>query len=124
MARILIIDDENLALFTLREILEEHGHDITEASDGEQGLALQAASPFDLVVTDTIMPRKTGLDVIRELKRDFPDLKIICVSGSARSSNIDLLVKAKEYGADEAIGKPFTEDQLIAAVNRLLTEAA
>lgn len=116
MARILVIDDEELARFTIREILETAGHDVTEARDGEEGIAFQAANPFDLIITDIIMPRKEGVETIIELKRDHPNLRIIAISGGGRTRNLDFLKLAEEYGADKVLPKPFSEDELLAAV--------
>lgn len=120
MARILVIDDEELARFTLREILQAAGHDVSEAKNGNEGIAFQKAQPFDLVVTDIIMPEKEGVETIIELKRDYPDLKIIGISGGGRTRNLDFLKLAKQYGAEKVLTKPFTEDELIECVNACL----
>ena len=70
MARILIIDDEEVALFTLREILETEGHRVIQATNGNMGINKQRARPCDLVITDIIMPEK-GVETTIELKRNF-----------------------------------------------------
>lgn len=120
MARVLVIDDEELARFTLREILETAGHEVTEARNGNEGIAFQKGDPFDLVVTDIIMPEKEGVETIIELKRDFPDLKIIGISGGGRTRNLDFLKLAEQYGAEKVLAKPFSEDELLACVNACL----
>ena len=61
MARILVVDDEELARFTIRDILETAGHEIAEAENGNEAISLQNANPFDLIITDLIMPEKEGV---------------------------------------------------------------
>ncbi len=116
MARVLVIDDEPLARFTMREILETAGHDVVEAKNGKQGISFQRAVPFDIVVTDIIMPEKEGVETIIELKRDFPDLPIIAISGGGRTRNLDFLKIAEQYGADRILAKPFSEEELVGAI--------
>ena len=118
MARILVIDDEQLARFTMREILESAGHEVVEAKNGKQGISFQQAEPFDIVVTDIIMPEKEGVETIIELKRDFPNLPIIAISGGGRTRNLDFLKIAEQYGADRILAKPFSEEELIEAVEQ------
>ncbi len=117
MARILVIDDEELARFTLREILQSAGHDVAEATNGNEGIALQHSQHFDLIITDIIMPEKEGVETIIELKREFPDLNIIGISGGGRTRNLDFLKLAEQYGAKKVLTKPFTEDELLECVN-------
>jgi CheY-like chemotaxis protein len=121
MARILVIDDEELARFTLREMLEAAGHQVVEATNGQEGTVFQRANPCDIVITDMIMPEKEGLETIVELKGDFPDLKIIAISGGGRTRNMDFLKLAGEFGADRIIIKPFSEEDLKEGVNACLS---
>lgn len=120
MARILVVDDEQLARFTMREILESAGHEVTEAKNGAQGIAFQKAQPFDVVITDIIMPEKEGVQTIMELKRDFPTLPIIAISGGGRTRNLDFLKIAERYGAQKILAKPFSEEELVDVVNACL----
>lgn len=120
MARILVIDDEELARFTVASLLESAGHEVVEAPNGQVGLSLQNAQLFDLVVTDIIMPKKEGVETIIKLKRDHPDLKIIAISGGGRTRNLDFLKLAKQFGADKILAKPFTEKELMEEVNACL----
>jgi YesN/AraC family two-component response regulator len=120
MARVLIIDDEKLARITLRKILENAGHDVAEASNGSEGIAMYRAQPADLVVTDIIMPDKEGVETIIELTRDFPNIRIIAISGGGRTRNLDFLKLAQQYGAKHVLAKPFSQQELLAAVNAVL----
>ncbi|MBI4457603.1 response regulator transcription factor [Candidatus Uhrbacteria bacterium] len=117
MARILIIDDEELVRFTLREILVAAGHEVIEASNGNEGVGLQRARPCDIVITDIIMPEKEGLETIVELKGEYPDLKIIAISGGGRTRSLDFLKMAGEFGADHVVIKPFADDDLMKCIN-------
>ena len=121
MARILVVDDEELARFTIRDILETAGHEVAEAANGKEAIESQTAGPFDLIITDIIMPEKEGVETIIELKRDYPDLKIIAISGGGRTKNLDFLQLADEFGADKILAKPFSEDELLERVNDCLS---
>jgi len=120
MKRILVIDDEELARFTIREILEGANFEVDEAENGLIGIEKQQASPFDLIITDIIMPEKEGVETIIDLKNGFPDLKIIAISGRGRTRNLDFLKLSERFGAAKVLAKPFTEGQLLDAVNEVL----
>jgi DNA-binding response OmpR family regulator len=117
--RVLLIEDNALARFAMFEILEDAGFEVEEASSGDQGIALQHKKPFDLVVTDIIMPKKDGLDTIKELKAAFPSLLIIAVSGGGRNRDVDSLEAARKAGADRVLHKPFTSQELVEIVESL-----
>ncbi len=124
MSRLLIIDDERLARLTLRKILEHAGHEVMEASTGTEGLAMYRANPCDLVITDIIMPDKEGIEMIIELKRDFPGARVIAISGGGRTRNLDFLKLASRYGAEKVLAKPFSQEDLVGAVNSVLNGPA
>jgi len=124
MARILIIDDEELVLFTLRSILEDVGHDITTAADGREGLDCFGSGLFDVVITDIIMPVMPGLEAIVQLRRRDPDVKIIAISGRRPIGNLDSLHAAREFGANRALGKPISRTDLVEAVDACLAACA
>jgi len=120
MTRILVIDDEELARFTIREILETADFEVDEAENGRVGVDKQKATPFDLIITDIIMPEKEGVETIIDLKQEFPDLKIIAISGGGRTRNLDFLKLSERFGAAKILAKPFTEGQLLEAVHDVL----
>lgn len=120
MARILIIDDEEPVRLYLRSILEREGYKVIEACDGKSGLQLYRQDPADLIITDIFMPEKEGLGTIRELKRDYPGVKIIAISGGGKTSNLDFLPMAKKLGALRALNKPFTKQEILDTVKELL----
>ena len=120
MARILIIDDEDIVLTALQITLEKAGHQIDIARDGEEGIERFNAGSFDLVITDIIMPRKTGLTVIAELTRRDPSPRIIAISGGGRIKNVDMLEGATAFGATRVLEKPFTAEALLEVVDACL----
>ena len=120
MAMILLIEDESQTRKMLRQMLEGDGYEVIEAPEGEIGIELYKEKQADLVITDIIMPGKEGMETIRELKRDFPDVKIIAISGGGRIDPADYLHMAKKFGAMRTLKKPFKREDLLAAVRDLL----
>lgn len=120
MARILVVDDEELVRLTLRQMLEAGGHDVIEAANGKQGVALEAEHAVDLVVTDIIMPEQEGIETIVQLRRKNPSLKIVAISGGGRMKNMDFLKIAANVGADATLTKPFSTQELTEVVDRCL----
>ena len=123
MPRILLIDDDALLRRMLRLTLESLGHTVDEAADGDEGLARFGAEPPDLVLTDLIMPGKEGMETIIELRRDYPDVKVIAMSGG-RSGVIEFLKAARLLGAAAILQKPFTTEVLAAAIATALAPPA
>ena len=122
MAHILVIDDEVQIREVLRTVLERVGYTVSEAGNGNEGLRLYSRGDVDLVVTDIIMPEKGGIDTIMDLRRDFPGVKIIAISGGGMCGEVSYLDMAIGVGADRAIGKPFVLDDFLAAVDELIAE--
>ena len=120
MARILLIDDDEPVRTTLRLTVEHFGHTVIEARDGTEGLALFQHANADLVITDIVMPEKEGFEVLRELRRTHPPVKIIAISGAGPDSGAGYLQTAKLMGAAKVLAKPFSADVLMAAINELL----
>lgn len=122
MARILLIDDDKALREVLCLSLEHLGHTVVEAQDGDEGLALFAKHGADVVLTDLIMPGKEGLETIQELRRGYPSVKIIAMSGGGRVPAQDYLVVAREFGAVRMLAKPFAIPALAAAITATLAE--
>src|SRR5690349_13999571 len=118
MARILIIDDDAQVRLLMRMRLEAAGYDVEEAKDGAKGLDAFNRQPADLVLTDIYMPKKEGLETIREFRRLNPKLKIIAMSGGGIAG--DFLPLAKKLGAAQTIRKPFDNEMLLEAVREVL----
>jgi CheY-like chemotaxis protein len=120
MARILIIDDEDLVRGTLCQYLEAAGHELLVAENGQQGIEMYKANRPDLVISDVHMPTKEGISTLVELRRLNIDTKIIMMSGGARSGNTDSLELAKQLGAAGILRKPFRRALLLEMVDRVL----
>lgn len=120
MARILILDDEELMREVLRSLLEQDGHDVSEAPNGLVGLDLYRKAPADVVITDLIMPYKDGIETIRDLRNEFPNVRIIALSGRGGLHINANLERAKLIGADVGICKPCEPREIIDAVRLLL----
>jgi DNA-binding response OmpR family regulator len=124
MAHILLIDDDAGVRRFVGAVLRRAGHDVTEAADGLKGLRALAGAAVDLVITDLIMPDKEGLETIHELRQSGNRVRILAISGGFPGNSLNILDMAKRIGADGALGKPFTPDELLAAVERLLAKPA
>jgi CheY-like chemotaxis protein len=123
MAKILVIDDDDVVRETIVQMLEENGHAVISAEDGRRGVIAYLAERPDLVVTDIIMPEKEGIQTIMEIRAERPNAKIIAMSGGGRIGNTDFLKIARQLGASDVIAKPFDPDDFIRRVARCLTAA-
>jgi two-component system chemotaxis response regulator CheY len=107
----------------LRIMLGHSAHAVVEAGSGLDGLQLFLPGKFDLVITDLVMPGMTGIEVVVELRKHTPPVKIIAISGGGRASAAaDYLATAQSLGADHVLAKPFSHETLLAAINKLLPE--
>ncbi|MEW6262107.1 MAG: response regulator [Thermodesulfobacteriota bacterium] len=120
MTRILVIEDDENTRDVLRQMLNRSGYEVVEARDGKEGLKLYRMEPADLVITDILMPEKEGIQTIMELRREFPWVKIIAISGGGVVGPETYLTMARELGADRTLSKPFTLTALVALVKELL----
>jgi DNA-binding response OmpR family regulator len=121
MFRVLVIDDEKDILLMLKKMLERAGFEVDIALNGVAGMELFERLAFDLVITDIIMPDKEGLELIREIKKKNPSVRIIAMSGGGRLSAQGYLDVAKKFGADKIFQKPFTQKELLHSINELFT---
>ena|ERR1700687_1959121 len=117
--KILVIDDDKMVRLTLSKILNHSGHKVVTAADGKHGMILLRAEHPDVVITDLIMPEQEGFQTIVMIRRDYPDIKIIAISGGLRQGNHDALATAAALGADEVIAKPFEPADLLGRLNKL-----
>lgn len=118
MARILIVDDAKFMRITLTNILKKANHEIVgEAENGREAVRLYRELRPDLVTMDITMPEMSGLDAVKEIKRDYKDAKIIMCSAMGQQK---MVVDAIEAGAKDFIVKPFDESQVVDSVSRLL----
>lgn len=95
-----------------------------EARDGNEGLALHKEDPCDLVITDIIMPEKEGLETILEFRKADPCLPIIAISGGGRQGYSGYLEAAQPFGANRSLAKPFSQEDLLGAVESCLSKTS
>jgi len=121
VARILVIDDEMDIRSLVSRILKQEGHDVIEAADGNEGVRLFRENLPDLLITDIIMPEKEGLETIMELRRDFPNVRTIAISGGGKALDRDTCLQfAKSLGVNRTLAKPFSRQELLDAVEDVL----
>lgn len=123
MKRILFIDDNEPFRVSFSRILARQGFAVTQAEDGLVGLKKFQEEIPDLVICDLIMPEMEGMETIQELRRLKPDLRIIAISGGGRVNPLDYLKIAQMMGAAEQLAKPFSSDELISVIERLIGPA-
>ena len=123
MARILVIDDDVQVRGAVRRILERAGHTVEDVGNGNAGLQAHRERPADLIITDIFMPERDGIETVRQLRRESPQVKIIVISGGDRTQTMDLRKDAELLGAARSLRKPFELSELVQAVGELLGES-
>jgi two-component system, NtrC family, response regulator AtoC len=109
VAHVLVVDDESNIRRVLAALLKREGYEVTVAADGEQALAAMQRVPVDVVVTDLVMPRLGGMDLLRRVATDFPDVPVIMITAHG---TVDTAVEAMKAGAFDYITKPFEQEEL------------
>ncbi|MBI1208924.1 MAG: response regulator [Azospirillum sp.] len=122
MADILIVDDEDLIRRTIRLTLQDSGHRLALARNGQDAETLARSHHFDVVIVDMIMPEKDGIETILDFRRLMPGAKIIAISGGGRVHNFDFLEIARQVGASQVLRKPFVKREILNAVNLCLSD--
>jgi CheY-like chemotaxis protein len=122
MARILLVDD-NAELLAMESMVLRHvGHEVVTAGSGKEALVEAQKSTFCLLITDVVMPEMNGLDIIMDLRRRQPLLKIIAVTGGGEMNAVSYLNVARKLGATRTLAKPVSGGQLLSAVTGVLGE--
>ncbi|MEI6986876.1 MAG: response regulator [Rhodospirillaceae bacterium] len=124
MAEILLVEDNSAIRFAYRILLENSGHTVTEAVDGNDAIAKLETRRFDMVITDLWMPGADGFTVIAQTKRGHPDTLVLAMTGVliGPAAN-DPAVRAKNAGADAVIEKPMLGEGMLTSVNALIDRA-
>lgn len=117
MSSILVVEDDPAMAVALRDGFEFEGHQVEVAEDGVAGLELATRRPPDLIVLDVMLPKQSGIDVCRNLRRNGSRTPIIMLT--ARGQEIDKIVGLK-VGADDYVTKPFSFMELLARVEAVL----
>jgi DNA-binding response OmpR family regulator len=117
--RVLLVDDDNEIVESMKTVLESRGYEILVARDGNQGLVLAETEQPDLVVLDMMMPKRSGFLVLEKLRRTRPlPIRVIMITANEGSRH---KAYAEMLGVDDYIRKPFAMDRLLASIDRLLT---
>ena len=120
MAQILVVDDELDIRIMLKKMLERDKHNVSLADDGSSALKFLTEKQPDIMITDLIMPDKEGIETIMEVRKKYPAIKIIAISGGGRMGPTSYLHLAKGIGANHTLTKPFSQTELLSAVEDLL----
>ena len=121
MASILIVDDEDSVRNLVKEMLSKDKYTLYEARNGEEAVTQFNEHPVDLIITDLVMPDKSGIDLIMQLKNENAKVRIVAISGGGGiTGRFDYLPIAKLLGAKAIIRKPFTMAELRQAVTTAL----
>ncbi len=121
MPHILIIEDEPAMRLGLRDNLEFEGYEVAEASDGEEGLRKGLSATFDLIILDLMLPKMSGFDVCRGLRKAGVQTPVILLT--AKGEEIDKVL-GLELGADDYMTKPFSLRELLARIKAILRRTA
>jgi DNA-binding NtrC family response regulator len=120
MARILVIDDQDSIRRVVRRALEQDGHEVFDASDGEVGMEILESQTFDVVITDIFMPGQDGIVTLRQIRKRFPAIKVIVISGGDSSGLLDLRQDAELLGAVKSLQKPFNAREIMDVVRSVV----
>jgi CheY-like chemotaxis protein len=117
--RLLVVDDDADMRLTLKLALELAGYSVEVASNGREALQVQRSRPVDILITDIFMPDADGFEAIDAFRHEFPQTKIVVVSGGAQFTKRDYLPDAALIGVDATLQKPFEIDTLLAVLKSL-----
>src|SRR3954451_488126 len=117
MAKILIVDDQEMMRDSLAATMAREGHEVVAANDGPIAVSRLSAGRFDLLITDLKMPKMTGIELLTEAKRIRPEMPVVLMTAFA---TVQTAVEAMKLGAYDYIQKPFDGDEIKALVERTL----
>jgi len=115
--KILVVDDDAIVIKSCRRILEAEGFEVTSVPGADEALEKIKSSEFDLLLMDVKMPKHDGIFLMREIKKNWPDIPIIVMSGSPTPETIADVLK---LGATQFIPKPFRPDELVKTVRQVI----
>ncbi len=124
MIRILLVDDDDALRKMLRLTLVQLGHSVIEARNGLEAMEICAAEEPEVMLTDLIMPKQEGLETIGMLRLKFPAIKVVAMSGGGRGRAENYLKMAQQMGAKATLEKPFSNEELAAALAKATAPAS
>ena len=116
MALAVVIDDDAQVRCLIAMMLKRAGYEVAQAKDGGEGIELCTSLDPEVIITDIFMPRRDGIDVLREVKARARQPRVVAISGGSPRLQLDFLNVAEKMGADAVVQKPFTPSQLLQAV--------
>lgn len=118
MKKIIIVDDSAVLRTTIQNALNSEGYDVIATAQGSQELfsALNSGFTPDLILLDMFFPEESGMDILKSLKENYPDIKVLVITAMHRES---LNKEVKAAGADDILYKPFDIDDLTLAIQKL-----
>jgi DNA-binding NtrC family response regulator len=119
MANILVIDDEKNIRFTMNEFLKEDGHDVYTADDAFSALEILKKQPIDLIISDIILPRIKGTDLIFTIRAVYPGIKLLLITGQPSHETEEI---GKKAGAFAYLAKPISKLSICETVQRALAD--
>jgi DNA-binding NtrC family response regulator len=120
MPKVLVVDDEPVVVNSIRKTLVRKAYKVDEAFSGQQALSMIAKGAYDLVLLDMRLPDANGLELISDIRKRRPNLRVVIVTGYA---SIDTAVEAIKRGATDYVAKPFTPNELYDVASRSLKRA-
>ena len=120
MATILLVEDDDLVRDMLAQVLARASHEVMSATNGEEAVELLKTVNPDIMVTDIIMPKKSGITLISEVKNKHPNMEIIAISGGGRLDPTGYLDLSESIGATVSFEKPVDKAALLMAIDLLL----
>lgn len=120
MAKILLVEDDDLVRDMLSQVLTRASHDVITAANGEEAVTQLKQHEPDIMVTDIIMPKKSGITLISEVKEKHPHMEIIAISGGGRLDPTGYLDLSESIGASVSFEKPVDKTALLMAIDLLL----
>lgn len=116
---ILVVDDEEALRTVLSSELSGEGYQVDSASDGDEAITTLQSKKFDLVLLDIKMPKVDGFEVLKHIKKNHPDMKVIMLTAFADLKNA---IESKKLGAEDFISKPYDLVDLLTTIERVLSE--
>ncbi len=125
MVRVLLVDDDAKVRAALRIMLEDEGFEVAEAGDGDQALRAIRRQGADVILCDVCMPKRGGLDLLRDLRPEKSGIRVVAMSGGGDyHGTVNLLPLATALGAQAVLHKPCSQHELRAALDRALLARA
>src|SRR5437763_13377537 len=115
--RVLIVEDDEIFLRPLQRTLEVEGYDVLVAGSGEEAMELLKSDDVDLVLTDKRLPGVDGVELVRQVKADHPDLAVVVMTAYG---TIESAVEAMRLGAEDYLVKPFEAAELLLVIRRAI----